>query len=150
MTKTFLTAALFITSAAAASAQPLPAPPTAKYTAPAASPCATQTLHVYFASGQSALSSASKAMLAEAEQTLADCIIGPVSIEAIAADAASPTQAERLAQARIETVATALDQHHLVGAALETEIGAISPARYTAPNDRKVEIRLSAWTPEIG
>lgn len=150
MTKTFLTAALFTATAAVASAQPLPAPPTATYTAPTASPCATQTLHVYFAAGQSALSAASKAMLAHAEQTLADCMIGPVSIEAFAADAASPVQAKQLAQARIETVASALDQHRLMGAALETDVEAITPATYTAPNDRKVEIRLSAWAPEIG
>ena len=150
MIKTFLTAALFTASTAIASAQPLPAPPTATYTAPTASPCATQTLQVYFAAGQSALSAASKAMLAQAEQTFADCMIGPVSIEAFAADAASPHHAERLAQARIDAVATALDRHRLMGAALETDIEAITLAKYTAPSDRKVEIRLSAWAPEIG
>lgn len=150
MIKTFLTTALFTAMAAVASAQPLPAPPTATYTAPTASPCATQTLHVYFAAGQSALSAASKAMLAHAEQTLADCTIGPVSIEAFTADAASHGHAERLAQARIDAVAAALDQHRLMGAALETEVEAATVAKYTAPNDRKVEIRLSAWAPEIG
>ena len=150
MTKTLITAALFAASAAAATAQPLPAPPTVKYTAPANSTCAAQTLQVYFPAGQASLTNASEAMLAEAEQKLANCIIGPVSIEASAADAASPQQAERLAEARLDTVTAALDQRKLTGAALTTEVEAIAPARYTAPQDRKVEIRLSAWAPEIG
>ncbi|MEM7460231.1 MAG: hypothetical protein AAF331_12255 [Pseudomonadota bacterium] len=150
MTKTLLTAALLIASAAAANAQPLPAPPTAKYTAPAVSTCATQTLQVYFPAGQTALTAASQAMLAEAQQTLANCIIGPVSIAAVAADAPSPHMAEQLAVARLDTVTSALDQHSLSGAALETQIDVAAPAKYTAPKDRKVEIRLSAWAPEIG
>lgn len=150
MIKTIITAAVFAASAAIVSAQPLPAPPTAKYTAPASSNCTAQTLQVYFPAGQTALTNASEAMLAEAEHKLANCIIGPVSIEAIAADAPSPGQAEKLAEARLDTVAAALDQRQLSGAALTAEVETITPARYTAPKDRKVEIRLSAWAPEIG
>ncbi|MEM6901451.1 MAG: hypothetical protein AAF583_16995 [Pseudomonadota bacterium] len=150
MIKTIITAAFFAASAATASAQPLPAPPTTKYTAPASSTCTAQTLQIYFPAGQTALTNASKAMLAATEQQLANCMIGPVSIEAIAADAPSPRQAEKLAEARLDTVAAALDQRQLSGGALTAEIETATPAQYTAPKDRKVEIRLSAWAPEIG
>lgn len=150
MIKTIFTAASLVASAAVAGAQPLPAPPTVKYDAPTPSPCAAQTLQVYFPSGGSELTAASQAVLQETQDRLSTCIIGPVSIAAKAADAPSVKTADRLAQARIDTVIYALDQHRLAGAAIATEIEAAAPAHYSAPQNRKVEIRLSAWSPKVG
>ena len=150
MTKTLITAAIFAASAGFAAAQPLPAPPTAKYTAPEAASCEMQTLHVYFQVGQSSLTPASQAMLADAQTRLESCVIGPVSIEASAGDARTNRSANHLAQARLATVSSALDQHQLSGVSMDREIAQATPAQYSVPQDRRVEIRLSAWSPEIG
>lgn len=149
MTKTLMTAALFAAAASVANAQPMPAPPTAKYTAPVAASCAAQSLQIYFPAGETALTTASEAMLAQAKETLDGCIIGPVSIQAIAADAPSTKTANRLAEARLISVTTALDQYRLAGSTVDTDVATIAPTVLSAPNDRKVEIRLSAWSPEI-
>jgi len=150
MTKTLITTALFAAAATVAQAQPLPAPPTAKYTAPDAAPCNTQTLQVYFPAGETAMTDASNAMLAQVKETLDGCIIGPVSIQATAADAPTANTANRVAEARLASVTSALQQYRLSGATVNKDVTAIMPANYSAPNDRKVEIRLSAWSPEIG
>lgn len=150
MTKTLITTALFAATASLAQAQPLPAPPTAKYTAPDAAPCDARTLQVYFPAGETAMTTASEAMLAQVKETLDGCIIGPVSIQAIAADAPTAKTANRVAQARLATVTSALEQYRLDGTTVNADVAAIAPAIYSAPNDRKVEIRLSAWSPEIG
>jgi len=150
MTKTLITTALFAAAATVAQAQPLPAPPTAKYTAPDAAPCHAQTLQVYFPTGQTAMTAASEAMLAQVKETLDGCIIGPVSIQAIAGDAPTPQTADRVAEGRLTSVTNALEQYRLTGPTVNTDVAEIVPATYSAPNDRKVEIRLSAWSPEIG
>lgn len=150
MTKTLITTALFAAAATVANAQPLPAPPTVKYTAPDAVPCHAQTLQVYFPAGETAMTDASKAMLAQVKATLDGCIIGPVSIQAIAADAPTLKTADRMAEARLATVTSALEQYRLTGQTTTADVAEIVPATYSAPNDRKVEIKLSAWSPEIG
>lgn len=150
MTKTLITTALFAAAASIAHAQPMPAPPTAKYTAPDSAPCDAQTLQVYFPAGETAMTAASEAMLAQVKETLNGCIIGPVSIQAVAADAPTPNSADRVAQARLASVTSALEQYRLTGATMNADIAAIMPATYSAPNDRKVEITLSAWSPEVG
>lgn len=150
MTKTLITTALFAAAATVANAQPLPAPPTVKYTAPDAVPCHAQTLQVYFPTGETAMTDASKAMLAQVKTTLEGCIIGPVSIQAIAADAPTLKTADRMAEARLATVTSALEQYRLTGQTTTADVAEIVPATYSAPNDRKVEIKLSAWSPEIG
>ena len=150
MTKSLITAILFTASAGLAQAQPLPAPPTTKYSAPVAQPCETQTLQVYFPAGKAQLTSASEAMLADAQSRLSGCVIGPVSIEASAADARTTNSAAHLARARMATVSSALETYQLSGARLEREVIKVQPAQYTVPQDRKVEIRVSAWAPEIG
>lgn len=150
MKKTLIITALFTAAATVANAQPLPAPPTVKYSAPDAAPCHTQTLQVYFPAGETAMTAASKAMLAQVKATLDGCIIGPVSIQAIAADAPTLKTADRMAEARLATVTSALEQYRLAGQSTTADVTAIAPAKYSAPNDRKVEIRLSAWSPEIG
>ncbi|MEM9570765.1 MAG: hypothetical protein AAF996_04820 [Pseudomonadota bacterium] len=150
MTKSLITAAIFAASAGIAAAQPLPAPPTTKYTAPEAQTCETQTLQVYFPAGQSLLTAASRAMLIDAQTRLEGCIIGAVSIEATAGDARTQNSAEHLARARLATVSSALDQHQLSGVSLDSDIAKVTPAQYSVPHDRKVEVRLSAWSPEIG
>ncbi|MEL7109899.1 MAG: hypothetical protein AAGJ68_08595 [Pseudomonadota bacterium] len=150
MIKTLITTALLTASAASATADPLPAPPTVKYNAPASQACETQTLQVYFPAGTSALTPAAKTMLAEAKSTLEGCMIGPAALQVVAADAASLGEAGHLAEARIVSVSTALDQYQLSQGPVARNIRTVEPARYTAPNDRRVEIRLSAWTPEIG
>lgn len=150
MTKTLITAAIFAASAGLAAAQPLPAPPTAKYTAPDAVSCETQTLQVYFPAGQSQLTPASQAMLEDAQARLEGCIIGPVSIEASAADARTARSASHLAQARLAAVSSALSQYQLDGASMDRAVAPVRAAQYSVPQDRKVEIQLSAWSPEIG
>ncbi len=150
MTKTLITTALFAAAATVANAQPLPAPPTVKYSAPDAVPCHAQTLQVYFPAGETAMTAASQAMLAQVKATLDGCIIGPVSIQAVAADAPTAKTADRVAEARLATVTSALEQYRLTGHTTTADITEIVPATYSAPNDRKVEIRLSAWSPEIG
>ena len=150
MSKTLITTAVFAAAATVAQAQPLPAPPTAKYTVPVAASCHTQTLQIYFPAGETAMTAASQAMLAQVKETLDGCIIGPVSIQAVAADAPTPETADRVAEARLATVTSALEQYRLTGASVNADVAEIMPATYSAPNDRKVEIRLSAWSPEIG
>jgi hypothetical protein len=150
MTKIFISAALFAASAGMAAAQPLPAPPIAKFVASEAPLCETQTLQIYFPAGESQLTTATQAMLEDTKSRLEGCIIGPVSIAASAADARTQRSASHLAQARLATVSSALRQHRLDGAHVERDILTVVPAQYTVPQDRKVEIRVSAWSPEIG
>ena len=150
MIKTLTTAALLTASAVSAMAEPRPAPPTVKYNAPASQVCETQTLQVYFPAGTSALTPAAMTMLAEAKSTLEGCMIGPAALQAVAADAATMGDAGDLAEARIDSVTSALDQYELSQGPIAQNVQTVAPARYTAPKDRRVEIRLSAWTPEIG
>lgn len=142
------TAALL--AASLASAQPLPAPPTTAYTAPAASACGSETLQLYFPAGTSALTPASRAILEAAQARLDGCILGQVSLNASAADARSEAEAQSLTAARIETVTAALSKYELDGMRVETGPDATDPASTLwTPMDRKVEIRVAAWAPEI-
>ncbi len=133
-----------------ASAQPLPAPPTTAYTPPAASDCAGETLQVYFPAGTSALTPASRAILEAAQTRLEGCILGQISLNASAADARSEAEAQSLTAARIETVSVALSKYQLQGMRVDTGTDATDPASTLwTPMDRKVEIRVAAWAPEI-
>ena len=151
MIKQFASLAALAASAALAHAQPLPAPPTQKYTPVQSASCDSQTLQVYFQSGESDLNAASKAMLKAAQAQLDGCILGPVSLQATADDASTATQAEQLAEARLETVAAALESFDLDGTRLQASY---EPSDVTGqlavPMTRSVEVRLSAWAPQIG
>lgn len=139
-----------LAAASVASAQPLPAPPTTAYTPPTASACAGETLHVYFPAGTSALTPASRALLKAAQMRLQGCILGQVSLNASAADARSEAEAQSLTAARIETVSIALSKYDLDGMRVDTGADATAPAStLSTPMDRKVEIRVAAWAPEI-
>ena len=147
-----LTSLIAITaSAAMAGAQPLPAPPTEKFTPVEQTVCDAKVLQVYFQAGESDLNAASKALLQAAQVQLDGCILGPVSLQASASDAASHGQAETLAEARLDAVATALETFELTGTRLNAVYepsGAESPL--DVPMTRSVEVRLSAWAPHIG
>ena len=148
MTSLSLAAAMI--GAAQAQAQPLPAPPTVKYTPQIEAACDTQTLQVYFDKGETVMNAASSALLQAAEATLEGCILGPVSIHAETADAANSDHAAYLASARLDAVAAALETHDLVGPRLDTNIVPVAaPALRAQPMQRKVEIRLSAWPPHV-
>ena len=147
MIKTLSTTALFLASAGLAAAAPLPAPPMTAYTPAAQADCAGETLNIYFPEGTSALTPASRAMLKAAQTRLDGCIVGQVSLTASADDARNERDAERLSVARIEAVSSALVDYELDGMRLSTERPA-EEALWT-PMDRKVEIRVTAWSPEI-
>lgn len=134
-----------------ANSQPLPAPPMEKYTPAAEASCESQTLQIYFSTGESALNNASQAMLEAAQADLEGCIVGPISLEANASDAPSLSAAEHLAQARLDTVAKALQAHDISGTRLNASYDPAETAS-TLPNPmtRTVEVRLSAWAPQIG
>ena len=141
---------MFLAATGLAHADLLPAPPTQAYTPPASSQCAGETLQVYFPAGTSALTPASRAILVAAQERLDGCVLGPVALNASAADARSETEAETLTNARIETVSAALTRYELVGMHISTEANNTDPAHTVwTPMDRKVEIRLAAWAPEI-
>lgn len=151
MIKTFTAAAMFTAAVASASAQPLPAPPTEKYTAETEAACDSQTLQIYFQDGQSDLNVASQALLQAAQSELTGCILGPVSLQVNASDASSTDTAVTLAEARVETVANALDTYDLSGTRLNTKFEAAdASASFPGPMTRKVEVRLSAWAPHVG
>ena len=103
-----------------------------------------------FPAGTSALTPASQALLEAAQERLDGCIVGQVSLNAKSGDARSAREASSLSAARIETVATALEARDLSGMHLDSDTIA-TPATQTpwAPMDRKVEITLAAWAPEI-
>ncbi|MCH9751283.1 MAG: hypothetical protein K0U61_03600 [Alphaproteobacteria bacterium] len=150
MFKTLISSATLITTAGIASAQPLPAPPTQAYSPPAVSNCANETLQVYFPAGTSALTPASRATLKAAQARLDGCILGQVSLNASAADARSDAEAESLTTARIKTVSSALAKYQLDGMQVQAASEVTEPASsLRSPMDRKVEIRLAAWSPEI-
>lgn len=151
MNRVTLTALFLAATSGLAGAQPLPAPPIAKYTAPAASVCNTQTLNIYFQPGDTNLTAASQNMLAQARDTLEGCILGPIAMQASAADAPSRVEANLLAEARLTRVKSALSHFALDGRHVSASVVASAPvAPYAPPMQRKVEIRLSAWAPEIG
>jgi len=149
MIKTLTSAATLIAAASVANAAPFPPPPTEAYSPPAASMCEGETLHVYFPAGTSALTPASRAILQAAQARLDGCILGPVSLNASAADARSEAEAQSLTAARIETISSALARYELAGMHVSAETDA-TDATHTVwtPMDRKVEIRLAAWAPE--
>lgn len=151
MYRTLSSTALIIAAFGAASAAPLPPPPSEVYTAPVASECSAETLSVYFPAGTSALTPASRAILEAAQKRLEGCILGPLSLDASAADAHSDLDAKRLAAARIETVSAALQDYQLEGMRVSTRFEVDEQAQSVwTPMDRKVEIRVAAWAPEIG
>ena len=149
MIKALSTTALFLASASLAAAAPLPAPPTAVYTPSAQTACSGETLHVYFPEGTSALTPASRAMLQAAQARLDGCILGQVSLTASADDARNEAQAETLSAARIEAVSTALETYELSGMRVSSEPRAEDAHTLWTPMDRKVEIRVTAWAPEV-
>lgn len=151
MIKRIASLAAFAASASLAHAQPLPAPPTQKYTPSASATCDSQTLQVYFQAGESDLNAASEALLKAAQDQLDGCIVGPVSLQASADDAASASQAQSLAEARLETVTAALEEFDLAGTRLQASYEpSAAPSRLAVPMTRSVEVRLSAWAPQIG
>lgn len=150
LTKTAGLTAIAFAAASAVNAQPLPAPPTTAYTPPAVSDCASETLHVYFPAGTSALTPASRAILEAAQARLEGCILGQVSLNASAADARSEAEAQSLTAARIETVSATLSKYQLDGMRVDAGADATDAASTLwTPMDRKVEIRIAAWAPEI-
>ena len=147
MFKPASTTALFLASAGLSAAAPLPAPPMTAYTPTAQSDCAGETLNIYFPEGTSALTPASRSLLEAAQSRLDGCIVGQVSLTASADDARNERDAERLSVARIEAVSSALVDYELDGMRLSTELPS-GEALWT-PMDRKVQIRVTAWSPEI-
>ena len=151
MIKVLTSLAALTASAMLANAQPLPAPPMQVYTPSQMAVCDSQTLQVYFQAGKSDLNAASEARLKAAQAQLEGCMLGPVSLQASAPDATSIVQAERLAAARLETVATALESFDLAGTRLNASYQpSDAGAALDVPMARNVEIHLSAWAPRIG
>lgn len=151
MIKLITSLAALTASATLASAQPLPAPPMQKYTPSDQAACDSQTLQVYFQSGESELNAASEALLQAAQDQLEGCIVGPVSLQAMATDADTAAQAQSLAEARLVAVTAALESFDLTGTRLQASYApsaAVSPL--DVPMTRSVEVRLSAWAPQIG
>jgi len=150
MFKTLTSATMMIAAASVASAAPFPAPPTTSYTPPAANTCGSESLQVYFPAGTSAMTPASHAILQAAQERLSGCVVGPISLNASAADARSEAEAKSLTAARIETVTNALSSYELSGMHMSTQPDTNDPAHTIwTPMDRKVEIQVAAWAPEI-
>lgn len=149
MIKTLSITAILSASSAIAAAAPLPAPPTEIYTAPAQNTCVAETLSVYFPTGTSALTPASRNLLEAAQARLDGCVLGPVSLIATADDARNSRESENLTTARIETVSEALTEYKLDGMRIAAETADASTETLWTPMDRKVEIRVTAWAPEI-
>ena len=150
MINTSIVAAIAIAAAGSAQAEPLPAPPTEIYTPPAQLQCNVETMQVYFPVGTSALTPASRAILQAVRARLDGCIVGLISLSATAVDASSDAEAARLAEARIETVAVALEDYDLAGMTITSNTNrADNEQSRRMPMDRKVEIHLAAWAPEI-
>lgn len=149
MNKILTAASLALALTGMAHAQSLPVPPTNAYSPAAASACQSQTLQIYFGEGSAVISPASRTVLTMTKETLRGCVIGPVSMEAHAADIAAPDLARTLARARLATVVEALDQHQLSGTHVATDVAPATPVAFSTPKHRTVEIQLSAWTPEI-
>ena len=150
MIKTIFAAAIGFAVTGLAEASPFPAPPTETYTPSATMTCAGETLNIYFPAGTSALTPASQALLEAAQERLDGCIVGQVSLNAKSGDARSAREASSLSAARIETVATALEARDLSGMHLDSDTIATPTTQSPwAPMDRKVEITLAAWAPEI-
>lgn len=150
MIKSFTVAAMMMTAAGLAQAAPLPAPPVHAYTPTAAtSECASETIVVYFPQNTSALTPASHAVLHAAQARLDGCIVGQVSLNATADDAKNTSQGKALKTARLEAVSTALNGYELSGMRLVTEDETLNADTLWTPMDRKVEITLTAWAPEI-
>ena len=151
MIKILTSLSMIAAAAGLASAQPLPAPPTEKFTPVEEVSCDSHVLSVYFTSGKSDLNAASMAVLEAAQEQLDGCILGPVSLQANAPDAKTHSQAEQLASARLDAVARALETHELTGTRLHASFEPAQPAAaLNAPMTRSVEVRLSAWAPQIG
>lgn len=149
MIKTLLTATVSAAAAGLASAAPLPAPPTEVYT-PASQPaCSSETFQIYFPAGTSALTPASRAMLGAVQARLDGCVLGRVSLQASADDARNLSEAERLSAARIEAVSAALANYQLDGMRVTADPALGARDALWTPMDRRVEIHLTAWAPEI-
>ena len=149
--KSLITSFVLFAAAGFAQAEPLPAPPTVKYTPVAEANCTSQTLNIYFSDGDAALNREAISLLEAAQNQLDGCIIGPVSLRASAADAASPTDAQALAQARLDAVAGAMDDHALNSGRIQIRFDPEAQAAGQAsPKSRSVEVQLSAWAPQIG
>ncbi len=150
MIKALTSLAAFAAAATLAQAQPLPAPPTVKYTPPATVSCDAQSFQIYFSQGDAQLTSESLNVLEAAREELSGCIVGPVSLRAEVNDAVSANEAELLAEARLEAVSSALASHELSGTRLHARVEADRAAFMTEPMGRAVQVKLSAWAPQIG
>ena len=150
MIKALTSLATLAAASAFASAQPLPAPPTVKYTPEATVSCDAQSFQIYFSKGDAELTAESLNLLEAARDELDGCILGPVSLRADVNDAASADQAEYLAEARLQAVSTALASHDLSGTQIKASFDPDLNAPMTEPMGRAVEVHLSAWAPHIG
>ncbi|MCR9271210.1 MAG: hypothetical protein NXH72_14555 [Hyphomonadaceae bacterium] len=150
MIKTLTSLAAITAFGAIAQAQPLPAPPTAKYTPPVEANCDAQAFEIYFSKGDTALNAESLALLEAAKTELDGCIVGPVSLSANADDASSTERAEHLAIARLNAVSSALADRDLSGTQIKASFDPDRNATLNEPMGRKVQVRLSAWAPHIG
>lgn len=151
MIKSLIACTTLIAAFGAAQAEPLPAPPMVKYTPAAQADCASQSFKIYFSNGEAALNREARSLLTAAQDQLAGCVIGPVSLQAVTADAATSVEAQHLTQARLDAVAGALDQYALADGQIDVRFEQAAPATNRfKPMSRAVEVQLSAWAPQIG
>jgi hypothetical protein len=151
MIKTLTTIAIATSLTTAANAAPLPAPPTEVYTPPVQSSCVDTTVQVYFENGASALTNHARSVISQAQQNLSGCALGDVEMIAITSDARTQDELVELSSERIAMVSGALASEGVPIAYAKTAIDTdIEEASTLRPMTRRVEVRLTAWAPEIG
>lgn len=152
MYKKVITSAVFLACAGAAFADGhLPPPPTTVYVPPQVQTCNPTTLQVYFKSGESVLTQSARRSIEELSETLDGCALAGVTMVSFAADGRSVPESETLAESRLFAVSTALADRGLAAADTEAEITARErSAERNRPLERRVEVTLAAYRPEIG
>lgn len=151
MIKTLTTIAATISFVAAANAAPRPAPPVEAYTPPAQNSCADTKVQIYFENGGSALTPQARRIIAQTRETLSECRLGDVEMIAMTSDARTPDELVQLSSERLAMVTDALAQEGVSIANAKSTIDTdIERATMMRPMTRRVEVRLTAWAPEIG
>ena len=150
MKKLLFTAAAIAAATGIANAQPLPAPPTAAYVPNAEALCQVEPVNLYFPVGETDLTPSATLVLSAVQARLDGCVIGHVSLNAVVADADTPSAAEAISHNRLEAVAQALAALDLASAETTVESQNVAATRQAPmPVNRAVELRVTAWAPEI-
>lgn len=150
MKKTLTTIMASIAITSVAYAAPYPAPPTEVYTPIERAECDDTVMQIYFANGDVSLSEQSRQVISQTRASLSECAIGDIAFTAITSDARTQDELFDLSTERIAIVSGAMANEGLPVSLASMNIDTdISETAIRRPMTRRVQVHVTAWSPDI-